>query len=419
MMPTGQAKRTTAHDPPGNCRAEIELLLCCARTDVGAAVASRIRALARSEIDWDRLRVVAFAQGVGPLVGRTLRQTCPDGVPERVLEEWQSRAHASARRGFLLTGHLLRLLTSFRTAGLRVIPFKGPTLAMLAYGDLALRPFADIDVLVHKRDVAQAMTLLDALGYRPRRRHPWEAEFQDAGGTSVDLHWAIAPSYDPIPQTFDQLWARVVPVTLLGAEVATLAPDDLLLVLGIQLAKDSRELRQRLLQLCDTSELLRSHPELDWDHVFEGARAAGGERILLLDLLLVHDLLDGPVPEAVLRVAQDNRPLRALAREFEARMFQPGDHRHRRASDPGLRSEGAALYVRARERLRDKIRFFGLRARDRIGLAVHPTRSDREFFPLPPRLGFLYYLVRPVRVLSRWVRTGRIGSDTRHNVTPS
>ena len=31
-----------------------------------------------------------------------------------------------------------------------------------------------------------------------------------------------------------------------------------------------------------------------------------------------------------------------------------------------------------------------------------PQLTDRDFLPLPPSLGFLYYLIRPVRLVCKW-----------------
>ena len=354
---------------------------------------------------------MALAQGVGPLLYSGLRRACPEGVPDGVLGELRTYVRASARRNLFLTGRLLRLLAALRSHGIRAIPFKGPVLAVQVYRDLTLRPFVDVDVLVHERDAPGAKALLTAHGYRRTMFHPWEAAFEDDSGVSVDLHWGIAPRYDPTPQTFEQFWTRLVPVSLSGTEVLTLAPEDLLLILSIQLAKDCRESRHRLVQICDTTELIRSHPGLDWKHVLELARAAGGERILLLDLLLAHDLLAAPVPEAVLRPALESRAVPALAREVEARMFPAAGAPEVLSTDSGAVSDDLAFYVRTRERFSDKLRYLGLRARDRIGLAVRPSARDRDFLPLPAWFGFLYYFVRPVRVLSGRMRTRKVASD--------
>ena len=31
-----------------------------------------------------------------------------------------------------------------------------------------------------------------------------------------------------------------------------------------------------------------------------------------------------------------------------------------------------------------------------------PKLTDRDFLPLPPSLGFFYYLIRPVRLVCKW-----------------
>jgi hypothetical protein len=396
--------------PAEACR-EVQLLLCCARTDLEPSVLCRMRALLLERIDWERLRVMSLAQGVGPLLDRGLRRAGPEGIPDGVLDELRNYVRASARRNLLLTGRLLRLLAAFGSGGIRAIPFKGPALAVQAYHDLTLRQFTDIDVLVHERDAAAAKAVLVAHGYRQRMSHPWEAPFEDETGVSVDLHWGIAPSYDPTPPTFEQLWTRLVPVSLSGTEVLTLAPEDLLLILSIHLAKDCRESRQRLVQICDAAELIRSHPELDWQQVLARARASGGERILLLDLLLAHDLLAAPVPEPVLRSALGSRAVSGLAREVEGRMFPATGAPKVTSTDSGLLSDELAFSVRTRERLTDKLRCLGLRTRDRVLLAVRPSRRDREFLPLPAWLGFLYYFVRPARVLSGRIRTRKVATE--------
>jgi hypothetical protein len=385
-------------------------VLCCARTHLSALSTSRIRELLDEDLDWNRVGRMALEQGVGPLLSRSLHEVAPERVPARVLDELREYVRANARRNLLLTSRLLRLLAAFRDSGIRVLPFKGALTAVQVYGDLTLRPFVDIDVLVHERDVEAAMALLAEQGYEQRMAHPWEAPFEDASGVTVDLHWGIAASYDPAPRTFDQLWARAVPVPLAGTEVPTFAVEDLLLTLSVQIAKDLLSTGPRLLQICDSAELIRRNPDIAWSSILDLARAAGGERMLQLDLLLAHELLEAPVPEPVLRSAKGNPAVRTLARDMRARLFPAAPGPDGPPANPGLLRGKAATYLRTRERWRDRLRFFGHRARERFLLVVQPTRSDREFLRLPAGLGAFYYLVRPVRVVGTWLRTGRISA---------
>ena len=59
------------------------------------------------------------------------------------------------------------MLEDFENHGITAIPYKGPALALQVYGDLKLRSFVDLDVLVRRSDAARAGTLLAARGYRP------------------------------------------------------------------------------------------------------------------------------------------------------------------------------------------------------------------------------------------------------------
>ena len=77
-----------------------------------------------------------------------------------------------------LTAELLRILRLLDAHAIRAVPLKGPALAQSLYGDLALREFCDLDVLVQETDLRKARGLLEAQGYhldlspRPPRTKP-------------------------------------------------------------------------------------------------------------------------------------------------------------------------------------------------------------------------------------------------------
>ena len=52
--------------------------------------------------------------------------------------------------------------------------------------------------------------------------------------------------------------------------------------------------------LCDIAELIRKHPDLDWDKVCHTAKSMGMTRNLSVGLWLAHSLLDAPIPQDVL-----------------------------------------------------------------------------------------------------------------------
>ncbi len=151
-------------------RPETELLLCCARISSDSSRAEQLRALLHKDLDWAVLRRIAHQHGVVPLVYWRLSNTCPEAVPTAVLDRLRGDIHANSLRNLSLTRELLRLLNLFEAQGIFAIPYKGPALAAFAYGNLALRQFADLDILVRKHDVPRAKEVFISAGYRSEHR---------------------------------------------------------------------------------------------------------------------------------------------------------------------------------------------------------------------------------------------------------
>src|SRR3989442_13911657 len=86
-------------------------------------------------------------------------------TPEPARRDLRPRARESADRNLRLTSELVRILDACSTHGVRALAYKGPTLAVLAYGDLGLRPFRDLDIVVDPADIDAGRALLQRLGY--------------------------------------------------------------------------------------------------------------------------------------------------------------------------------------------------------------------------------------------------------------
>src|SRR5260370_19228264 len=146
-------------------RPEHELLLCCARSRSNSEIVERLRTLARVVSDWEYLFLLARRHAVVPLLYIQLRQHASDLVPEEFLVQLKQRYQENAARNLVFTAELCRLIDLFAKAGVEAIPYKGPTLSLLAYNDLAFRRFVDLDIIVPKKVVCVSRDLLLAEGY--------------------------------------------------------------------------------------------------------------------------------------------------------------------------------------------------------------------------------------------------------------
>ncbi|HEV3467739.1 MAG TPA: nucleotidyltransferase family protein [Pyrinomonadaceae bacterium] len=382
-----------ARPAPVLARPEHRLLLLCARTRADAEAGEEIRRLVAGGPDWDYLYRLARRHAVLPLIYRRLRAAASNEMPPAQLRRLGDDFRANTARALYLTAELERVVSLFEAEGVPVIPYKGPALAAFAYGDLALRRYVDLDILVRKEDLPRAKGLLAARGFRPawrltpaqervllRSQHNFPFE-REEGRLVVELHWELAAPRYAAPRD-ETVWSRLVPVKLAGREVKCLGPEDLLLSLCVH---GTKHLWERLAWICDVAELLNSQPDLDWASVCERARAAGTERMLLLGLRLARGLLEAPLPDEIERLAEAEPSLGRLAETVTARLFEgPGQ------GPPGLLSS-ISFNLLARRGLAERVRYFGF--------IFTPTDGDLAVLTLPRPLSFVYYLLRPFRLL--------------------
>jgi hypothetical protein len=337
--------------------------------------------------------VLALARphGLVPLLHRRLG-AAPDGVPGPVASRLRAEAEAAGRRNLRRAAELVALLDLLGRDGIPAVALKGPALAVRLYGDLALRPCRDLDLMLRPADVPRAVRRLADRGYghelpaltpaqqRAFVRSQCHVALERGDGDIVELHWDLAPPAFPAPLDRERLWTRLDTVVLGGSRVPTLAPDDLLLFLCAHGAKHGW---RRLAWLCDVARFLAAHRDLP-----ARAQAAGATRLFLLALLLAADLLDAPVPAPLLARARSSRPVRALAAAVQRRLWVV----------PWQDVEGWQAQwfrLRARDRWRDALRV----AR---AAAFAPGAADWALVRLPDRLYPLYYVLRPIRLAAKY-----------------
>lgn len=379
--------------------AEADVLLTCARVHLLEGHTRHLRKRLAHPLDWNRLVPLAARHGLLPLLARHLEALEPEALPTPVREHLRAHRYAVALRNLSLSGELLRVLRLFDKHGIPVLPFKGPTLGQLAYGDPALREFGDLDLLLQPRDVSRTRSLLAEQGYcSPYALTPAQeaAYLRSLGqlalvkpeGCLVELHETLAPRAFVFPLDLATMWPRCRVVKLTGQPVPCPGAEDMLLILCMHGAK---HLWKNLGWICDVAELLRRHNALNWGQVQREARRLGSERLLWLGVQLAEHVLQAPLPADVSCQAKRDKTARLLAEMVLEHLFDEKEWRPR-----GW--ESATFHLRLRERQRDGVRYC-------LSLLFAPTLADWKSLPLPAPLAFVYYGIRPVRLLGKYLRS--------------
>ncbi len=102
------------------------------------------------------LIAIAYAHGLLPLLHKHLATAASDLVPAHFLSRLKRDSVSNSQNVLHLTGKQLRVYKLFKENSIPVALFKGPLLANMAYGEISLRQAGDIDLLINRRDFAQA-----------------------------------------------------------------------------------------------------------------------------------------------------------------------------------------------------------------------------------------------------------------------
>lgn len=381
---------------------EFELVLQCARTSPDEAASRRIRELASGDLDWESVFDLARRHRVSALLQRSLHRAGA-AIAESVHSALSAMNRENSMTGLWQTRELLHVVRLLEENGLSCMPFKGPLLGSLLYGDPALRPSLDLDFLIQKEDFTKVRQVLEADGYRPYRtmtarqeKKFWATQMgfemiNDKRSAVVELHWAFLNRVHGYHLDPAVVWRRSVTVKLAGMPIRSFSNEDLLQYLC---AHGAKSLWGRLSWICDVAELLRRHPAMDWDYLLAQAQDLSAERILFLGLQLASDLLDAPLPPSIHERIQGNEAVARLVDDTVASLVQI-------ETEPFNLATKADYHLRMRDRFVDRLPYL----RHLVRLAVEPNTEDREFVRLPAKLAGMYYLLRPVRILRSRFRT--------------
>lgn len=320
--------------PPVNARDFVIRLLVNSRPDAQLRneQPSISELVSESTIDWVQVWHIVEKERVAPLLYHPARDA--SHIPAWWRERCRAAYHETGILNTLRLEELKTLLAGFRAAGLEVIVLKGAALIELVYGNPAVRPMVDLDLLVRRQDVEPAMSFLNSRHYRSSTNevapgsmlaYDNEVHFQKQGpaGWQIELHWNLFDSpYYQRHLSESEWWRTADEVSFDGELARSLSPEWMLIHLCGHLAFHHRG--QGLLWWNDLAELIRKRGDrLDWEYVLAQAKRAN----IILPLQRIIPALShtwrAPVPPDVIGRLQVIVP---DAVEIELNQAFTGDH---------------------------------------------------------------------------------------------
>jgi hypothetical protein len=395
-----EAQASTPHASqsflPENTPLEFRALLSACRVFLGTEKLAKLEALLKQGPEWERLLALSNRHGVMPLLYRSISQNCPQAMPAEWLAQLRMQYMMNAARNMKMTAELLRILESLEKAGIKAVPLKGPVLAQQLYGDVALRQFSDLDILVAPEDLQRAIGVFLAQNYEceedltERKR----SAFLDAMhhyhlskkllGITVELHWKSAPSHYGLEMDVPSILSRSKKNTILGKEIFNISNEDQVIFLCLHGIKHTW---QKISWICDLARSISSE-EIDWMHAIEIARGSNNERVLILGTSMAEELFGIPITQEITRKIDRKDILLKFNKDSINNLVFDGRDQSLLCSVVGEQ----VVFMSILDGRMEKIIFF-------FRLVLKPVNEDFAAIRLPDILFPAYYVVRPVRLI--------------------
>lgn len=187
--------------------------------------------------------------------------------------------------------------------GIAFVAIKGITAGEEVYGDPALYPMSDIDILIKREDVSQVAATMAKMGYLPEMEmDPFYLEnyhqvcFSRAGAKPVEAHYRLGMKrYFEIPEDF--WWEDLRERKHKGFTCKVLSAEKAVLFAGIHLFGHGYA---PLKFIAGMSEMLRAYKDdLNWHQLIDDSRKFRVYKALMLSLYLAATLLDAPLPPEI------------------------------------------------------------------------------------------------------------------------
>ena len=381
---------------------EWALLIGCVKRFInpGAGDENNIRQLIKKGIDWEKFLPMVFAHSVTPVVWHVLTNTFAKEVPSTVLATLESNYHKTLTRVRACMAELKNITTVLDPVP--YVFFKGPSIGRY-YNDNTLRHWGDLDIIIQKKDFFQVKDSLGTINFFPKLpqeelKSRLEVDYHSfpfgtKQNVELDIHWRIENDYENLDFPMAKIWPAINHQSCSGVEIPVLSPAYLILTTCIH--HGIREAWYRVKYMTDFAMLIRHHPALDWPEMLLSAKKIRIKKAFLAGFLLAKHFFETKIPEAIEREIWADKAVQKAAAIIVDRISN---------SEELLmtKSDKVSIQFLLTDRSTRLLRFKSSL------LKWRPNEKDRELLALPSYLGFVYYLVRPFRLLFHEILIKRV-----------
>ena len=288
-----------------------QLILSSVRVHPTAADLETLDALIPLIDDWDYLSRTIIERGIGPLFFNKLSLLSNAAlIPEVTRTNLQQAYFRTLSRSMVLYDVFRRVADAFTLNHIQVVALKGIHLAEWLYGDIGLRQFSDIDLLVKREDGEKCLNILTELGFvqsGDEVSHLIKEKIgivhypaMERNKVSVEIHIDLHHRRNAYSLDVNKIIENSEPLIINKSQVQVMELHDLLIFLCIHLDKHFSIGEVQFTSFSDITNLLDMHAaEIDWQKLESSCKEYNCVDNVYKYLLIAAEYFNAPVPATV------------------------------------------------------------------------------------------------------------------------
>jgi hypothetical protein len=283
---------------------ELQLMLSSVNSDL-----DKTEHLFQKPINWDKFLRLADHHRVSPSVYSTLSRLDSMTVPEHILNALRQTCQENTLSALRITGETVRIIRLLENNNISAVVLKGAPLSCRLYGDIAARPYDDIDMLVTSEKLEQAIAILENEGYRriseydsynltPRqlqiylKHHEHSSHFKYWNSRKrvlIEIHWKLSKDGNELQYSAE---GDIKKMVVAGNPLPVLSDEEWLLYLVLHGVGHKWH---RLRWLVDIKRFIQQE-NIDWVNLDRQADKFGIQTFLHQTLILVNQVFEVALP---------------------------------------------------------------------------------------------------------------------------
>jgi len=304
------------------------------------------------------------------------------------------------KENMLMTIELINVIKLLKKNNINVLAFKGPTLAQIAYGNISLRQYSDLDILVNAQDISKAITILEKNNYRLEYQlEEYQKEklkrsvhdialYNKKNNIRLECHWTLTSGEFYINIQNLNLFNHPNYIIINNYKLPTLSNETLLVYLCIH---GYKHMWERIEWLVDINKLY-TNKNLNWKRIIQLSEQLKAKRILLSSLYLCDKLFNTELPKNIKEQIYSNYILNKLSNRILNKITKLYNQNRSYSHSKHLSIIQFYMLENMKSRFLYIITFF------------KPTEEDYKIFMIPKHLSFLYYFIRPINIFMKKIK---------------